>query len=251
MASRHFAARALALFAGSLLAAAPNAFAQSSGNGFLFRRPSVGLTLHGGYAHANAGSDIFTFSRKNLTLGRGDFSGFDAGGAFAVRLSDRTDLSFGIDYTGRVADSEFRDWTDTDNRPVEQSTRFERVPVTASIKAYVVPRGRTIGSFAWVPAGISPYVGAGAGAMWYRFTQQGDFVDFETLDIFHDSLESSGWAPMVHALAGADFTLTPRLALTGEARYSWAKGDLSSAFENFDGIDLSGPSATLGLTVRF
>ena len=64
MASRHFAARALALFAGSLLAAAPNVFAQSSGNGFLFRRPSVGLTLHGGYAHANAGSDIFTFSRN-------------------------------------------------------------------------------------------------------------------------------------------------------------------------------------------
>jgi opacity protein-like surface antigen len=253
MASRHLTARALALLTGALLAAAPGVHAQSSGNGFLFRQPSVGLTLHGGYARANAGSDIFSFSRDNLTLGQGDFSGFDAGGAFAVRLTDRFDLSFGVDYAGRVADSEFRDWVDTDDRPIEQTTRFERVPVTASVKAYLTPRGRTIGSFAWVPSDLSPYVGVGAGTMWYRFTQQGDFVDFDTdnLEIFSDRLESSGWAPTAHALAGADLTLTPRLALTGELRYSWANAELSNSFEGFDPIDLSGSSATLGLTVRF
>jgi hypothetical protein len=87
--------------------------------------------------------------------------------------------------------------------------------------------------------------------MWYRFTQQGEFVDFQTNDIFRDHLESSGWAPTVQGLAGVDLTLTPRLALTGEARYSWARAQLSDAFVGFDRIDLSGTSATVGLTVRF
>lgn len=251
MASSKLVGRAVALLAGALAVVTPNLFAQRSGDGFLFDHPNVALTLHGGYAHANAGSDIFDFSRKHLTLGKGDFSGFDGGGALAIRLSERMDLSFGLDYSGRVANSEFRDWTDTDNLPVEQSTRFQRVPVTANLKMYLTPRGRTVGSFAWIPAGVTPYVGAGAGTMWYRFSQVGDFVDFNSLDIYSDHLESSGWAPMAQGLAGADLTLTPRLALTGELRYSWAKAELSNSFENFDKIDLSGPSATLGLTVRF
>ncbi len=87
--------------------------------------------------------------------------------------------------------------------------------------------------------------------MWYRFRQEGDFVDFQTLEIFSDELTSTGWAPMAQALAGLDFFLTPRLGLTGEARYSWARAELSDAFEQFDPIDLSGLSATIGIHLRF
>jgi len=251
MPSRHLLFRAAALCSGVLLAVAPDAFAQRSGDGFLFSPPGVSFTIHGGYARANAGSDLFSFSTENLTLGKGDFSGLDGGASLGVRLSDRADLSFGVDYTGRVADSESRNFVGTDDKPILQSTRFERVPLTINLKGYLLPRGRSIGEFAWVPNKLVPYVGAGAGTMWYRFTQQGEFVDFKTNDIFRDHLESSGWAPTVQGLAGVDLTLTPRLALTGEARYSWARAQLSDAFVGFDRIDLSGTSATVGLTVRF
>jgi hypothetical protein len=238
---------------GVAMMVAPRAQAQSSGDGFLFSRPGAALTLHGGYAHANAGSDIFSFSTKNLTLGKGDFSGFDGGADLAVALSSRVDLAFGVDYTGRVAGSEYRDFVGTDNLPIQQTTRFQRVPVTANVKAYLTPRGRSIGKFAWIPAKLAPFVGAGGGAMWYRFSQSGEFVDFNTdnYDIFNNTLESSGWAPMAQGFVGADLTLTPRLALTGQAGYSWAKAQLSDQFVDFEPIDLSGPSATLGLTVRF
>jgi hypothetical protein len=238
---------------GAAMLVAPRAQAQSSGDGFLFHPPGAALTLHGGYAHANAGSDIFSFATENLTLGKGDFSGFDAGLDLAIALSSRVDLSLGVDYTGRVAGSESRDYVGTDDLPITQNTRFQRVPVTASVKAYLTPRGRSIGSFAWIPSDLAPYVGAGGGAMWYRFSQSGEFVDVETddLEIFYNTLESSGWTPMAQGIIGADLTLTPRLALTGEARYSWAKARLSDQFVGFDRIDLSGPSATLGLTVRF
>lgn len=234
------------------LAIAQSAEAQGSGEGFLFREPSVSLGLRGGFNHANAGSDIFSFATEHLTLGRGDFSGPAVGADLGIRLFPRVDLVVGTGYAGASAASEFREWVEgEDDLPIEQTTRFQQVPVTAGVKAYLTPRGRSIGQFAWIPAAFAPYVGAGGGGVWYRFRQQGDFVDIETLEIFTDELESSGWAPAAHGLAGLDVSLTPRIALTGEARYSWGSAELGNAFEGFEPIDLSGVSATVGITFRF
>lgn len=242
---------ALAALASAVFALALPVRAQVSGDGFLFREPAATLSLHGGYARADAASDLFSFSTERLTLGAGDFSGFTGGADLALRVSPRADLLLSAAYAGRISDSEFRDWVDDDDLPIEQSTLFERVPVSAGFKAYVAPRGRRVGSFAWIPARVAPYVGAAGGAMWYRFRQDGDFVDFESLEIFSDRLESSGWTPTLQALTGADISLTPRLALKAEARYSWAEAKLSNSFDQFDPIDLSGLAATIGLSVRF
>ncbi|HET8654482.1 MAG TPA: hypothetical protein VFL93_03025 [Longimicrobiaceae bacterium] len=253
MASRPYSTGALALLAGALLVAAPPVHAQGSGDGFLFRTPAATLTVHAGFDHANAGGDVFSFVTDTLTLNRGDFSGFSGGADLSVRLTPRIDLLLGSAYSGRSAGSEYRNWTDNSDKPIQQTTQFQRVPLYAGVKAYLLPQGRSIGRFVWIPAQIAPYVGATGGAMWYRFKQSGDFIDFNTsnLEVFPGDLQSSGWAPMGQVLAGADFTLTPRLALTGEARYSWASATPNDGFNGFDSIDLSGPSASLGLTVRF
>ncbi len=236
---------------GAPLASAGPAAAQGAGDGFLFREPVASLVVRGGFGHANAGSDLFAFATEQLTLERGDFSGPMVGVDLAVRVHPRVDVGVGAAFIGSEARSEFRDWIGADDLPIEQTTTFQRVPLTANVKAYLTPRGRSVGNFAWIPARFAPYVGAGAGAMWYRFQQQGEFVDFETLDIFEDELESSGWAPAAHALAGLDFTLTPRLGLSAEARYSWARAQPGGAFELFEPIDLSGLSASIGLQLRF
>ncbi len=228
-----------------------HAYAQRSGDGFLFKPPPGSLTLRGGLAVADAASDIFSFSTRELTLGRGDFHGPALGLDLAIRLISRVDLVLGAAYAGARATSEFRDWVDQDDLPIEQTTSFRRVPLTASIKAYLTPRGRSIGRFAWIPARWAPYVGAGGGTVWYRFSQRGDFVDFNTLDIFHDRITSSGWTSTAHALAGIDFSLSPRWALTTEGRYSRASADMSDSFQGFERIDLSGFSTTVGIQIRF
>jgi hypothetical protein len=227
------------------------AAAQASGDGFLFRPPVASLTLRGGFHHANAGSDIFDFTTEQLTVGRRDFGGPLVGTDLAIRLSPRFDLSLGAAYAGARAASEFRDWVGSDDLPIEQTTNFERVPLTASVKAYLAPRGRSIGSFAWIPDRVSPYIGAGGGAMWYRFRQEGEFVDFRTLDVFRDDIQSSGWAPTGHGMAGLDVWFTSRIGLTGEARYTVARAELRDAFEAFEPIDLSGLAASVGIQVRF
>jgi hypothetical protein len=87
--------------------------------------------------------------------------------------------------------------------------------------------------------------------MWYRFRQNGDFVDYQNNEIFASNVEESGWAPALQAFAGVDFSVSPRLVVTGESSYVWSSGNLDAVlFDDFDNIDLSGFSATIGLSLR-
>ena len=242
----------VALSLGALAAAAPLA-AQTQGNGYLFREPIASFNLRGGFAHPIAGSDIFSFSKEQFTLGSWDFSGPMAAADLGISLSDRIELVGGVGYSGSVATSEYRAFVEDnpDEDEIRQTHTFMRVPVTASLKAYLAPQGRSFGQFAWVPAPYAPYVGAGAGGMWYRFEQEGDFVNSETLVIRTDRLESAGWTQTAHAFAGVDFSLSPRFGITTEARYDWARAELNEfSYEGFEPIDLSGLSVTAGLHIR-
>jgi hypothetical protein len=241
----------LALTFAATLLAAGSVGAQNTGNGFLFKEPIISVSLSGGLASPHAGSDVFSFITDQLTISRGDFRSVILGADVSVRVTPRIDLVFGSRYAGTSKLSEFRHFVDDNDLPIEQTTSFARVPVTASIKTYLAPRGRSIGHFAWVPARYMPFVGIGGGAMWYQLKQNGDFIDFKTNSVFTDTFSSSGWAPTAHALAGLDVALSPHLGLTGEGRYSFAKGDLSSDFSGFNRIDLSGLSATVGVYARF
>lgn len=241
---------ALAALGVTLAVAAP-ARAQSEGNGFLFKTPHGSVTILGGYNHAFAQSDLFSFTKSELTVNTGDFSAFTLGADVAVRLSPRFDVVLGSAYAGTSTPSEFREFVDQNNAPIQQTTTFQRVPITASLRLYLTPRGRSVGRFAWVPASFTPYVDVGGGAMWYRFKQQGDFVDQNTMNVFTDTFSSSGFTPEAHATLGTEYSLSPRFAITGEARYTWAKARPGSDFAGFDKIDLSGIAATAGLAVRF
>jgi hypothetical protein len=242
--------RDFALIAGLLLAAVP-AQAQDAGDGFLFKPPSGTITIRGGLDRANAGSDLFSFVTSELTLAKSDFLAGTVAFDVAVRVKPRAELAFSLGISRSTSPSEFRHWEDNNNQPIEQTTTFVRVPLTASLKMYLAGPGRAIGHFAWIPSRYAPYVGAGGGVMWYRFRQAGDFIDFTTTNVFTDSFDSTGWAPTVQAFAGTDVSLTPRFALTGEIRYQWAKAALGQDYAGFDRIDLSGLSATGGISIRY
>ena len=239
-----------ALAAALVLGAAPDpAWAQAPD--FLLRSPRASLGLRGGYALANASSEVFDFARDELTLERSDFDAPAFGGQLAIRITPRVDVAFDLSVASTRPTSEFRDWVDTDDLPIEQVTEYRRVPVTLGFKAYLKDRGRSVGRFAWIPARWAPYVGAAGGWVWYRFEQDGDFVDEKTLDIFTDRFTSRGKAPTMHVYGGADWSLGPVFFLTAEARYAWARTEMGPDFVDFDPMDLSGLQATVGLSVRF
>jgi hypothetical protein len=236
----------------ALTAFAPSLGAQSSGKGFLFSRPVGSFSLRAGWAMANAGSQVFDDATSNLTLTKGDFSGFNWGGDISYSTGDRFDLVFDGEVAKSSANSEFRKWVDNNDQPIEQSTKFKRNPLTLGLKYYLTSRGRSISNYAYIPSRYAPYISVGGGAMYYSFEQKGDFVDFQTLNVEPLTVESSGWAPMGRGSMGIEYTVGPWLALTGEGRYVWAKATLDpNAFEGYDKIDLSGFTGTVGFRVRF
>lgn len=244
----------VALLCASLLAAPVTVGAQTprgQGQGYLFREPPATLTLFGGFAQPVAGSDLFAFTFDELTVGRRDLAAFDRGFDLAIRIGERTDLVLGVASSGRGRRSEFRDWVDGADQPIEQTTRFVRTPVGATLRYHLLPRGRTISALSWIPAPVVPWIGAGGGVMNYRFEQVGDFIDFETSEVFFDRYTAKGWTPFAQGAAGAGWTVAPRLLLSAEARYVWGRGDLGRDFVGFERLDLSGVSTTLGLTIRF
>ena len=228
-----------------------SARAQGAGEGFLFQRPVGSITVRGGYAHASASSDLFDFVTSTLTLGRGDFSSPTGQVDLAIHVAPRLDLDLGAGIARSSSSSEYRKLIDQNNQPIEQTTSFLRVPLTADVRLYLTPQGREIGRFAWVPSRFAPYVGIGGGMIGYEFRQSGDFVDPSTNNVFNSDLKTSGWTPVAQGVAGLDYTLSPRFALTGEAKYLMARAHPNEGFSSFDRIDLSGFTTTLGLKLRF
>jgi hypothetical protein len=245
-------ARITAIAAAAFTMAASLQAQAASGRGFLFGAPSGSLALRVGYSGANAGSDLFSFVTNELTLRKGDFSSFAMGGDLSFAIHSRFDVMLSVDVDAMEKKSEFREWIDNDGNPIEQSTAFARQSYMVSAKYYLLPQGRSLGRFAWVPARYVPWVSAGAGRILYNFSQNGDFVDFENNNkVFHDAFKSSKWGNSAHLTAGIDWSLTHRFALTSQARYLFGKAELEPDYSGFDPIDLSGLGLTAGLNIRF
>lgn len=241
---------ALLFSAATIALGARPSVAQSAGDGFLFRRPVGALSIHGGFDHAFVGGDLIGFVTKELTIDRSDFSSATFGTSVAVRVSETNDVVLDISFASVSKRSEFRDWIDNNNLPIEQTTSLQRIPVTLGFRHYLSSRGRSIGRFAWIPAARATYIGAGAGLMHYRFHQIGDFIDFQTLNVAPDEFESKALTPVLHALAGMDLSLGRFLLLNGELRYTWAKGPVNRDYVGYHRIDLSGLSALAGFSLR-
>ena len=236
--------------AGMALALPETAHAQG-GDGFLFKTPSVSIKFETGYGFQRASSEIFDFTRDQLTVGRRDFDSPYVGGEIAFRAADRWDLFLSVGHQSSSVASEFRDWVDADDLPIEQVTELRLIPAVMGAKYYLKERGRAVGQFAWIPTTMAPFVGGGVGVMSYRFEQTGDFIDFETLDVFPDRFTSEGTTFLARASAGVDISLGKQFLFTAEGRYGWASGDLGLDFSGFDAMDLDGFQLVGGLAVRF
>lgn len=232
----------------------PQAVAAQGDADFLFDRPDVSLAIYGGWFLPSAGSDIFDVTTETLTVESRDFQSPLIRGELAFRATERLDLSLAVGYARSETTGEYNEYVGVDDLPILQTTTLSTVPLTLTVKGYLLDRGRSISRFAWIPAAWSPWVGAGVGMVRYRFVQEGEFVHEESedefFDIFLDRLEAEGTEPLFHVATGAEVTLTPRLVFTGDARYQWASGEMGGDYSNYE-IDLGGFQVSAGLSVRF
>lgn len=245
--------RAVALAIAGCFIAVSSVAAQ---DGYFFRQPRVSLSLKVGAAAPAASDDLFDFFTTELTLERSDFEAALFGADLGIQIDPQVDAVLSLSFSRSHKRSESAEWEHQNDTPIEQETTLMRTPLTAGVRFYPWARGRSLGEHAWVPTrSVTPYVGGGAGIMWYKLEQEGEFVDESTdpenPDIFRDYFVSDDIAFTAQAFGGVDLWVASRFGINLEGRYSWAKADLNNAFSDWDRIDLRGWQLTTGLTVRF
>jgi hypothetical protein len=226
-------------------------FQAPSSPDFMLGRPRASLGIRGEWVFASAGSDIFDFVTQQLTLEKSSFNAPGFGAELSINVTPRVDVVAGFDIAKSSTPSEYRAFVDNRNLPIQQETSLRQSNLFGSIKFAVIPRGRTISRFAWIPSTIVPYVGGGGGLTNYDFKQIGDFVDFSDNRVFAESFRSHGWAPTAHVFGGTDIQVYKRVFLSLEGRYVWAKAKLDADFIDFDPMDLGGFRFGAGFHVMF
>lgn len=236
--------------AAALAVGATGATAQG-GPGYLFGEPNVTVKFESGYAFQRAQSELFDDAIERFTIERDDFDSPYFGGEVAVRLTERWDVGVGIGFQKTSIQSESRPYVGTDDLPIRQTTELRQIPVAISAKYYPLERGRSLGRFAWVPRTFAPFLGAGVGAVNYRFEQSGEFVDDETLDIYFDRFVSDRTGFLARAAAGVNVSLGKQFLFTMEGRYSFGSAPVSGSYEGYDRVRLDGLQLIGGLGIRF
>ena len=218
---------------------------------FRFGPPAGWVGVRVSKLFASADGELFDLVRDELTIDQRDFDTPEISLEIGIPAAPRVDFTLDAGFSRASINSEFRNTVDQFDLPITQTTRLTEVPLGGSIRFLVLPRGREIGRFAWVASDFTPYVGAGVGGLWYRFEQQGDFVDFVDDIVFEDRFESSGWGLSSHVFGGASIKINRWLALAMEARYLWSTVQLGRDFVGFDDLNLAGFKITTGLNFTF
>ncbi|MBN2420524.1 MAG: hypothetical protein JXL81_14130 [Deltaproteobacteria bacterium] len=218
---------------------------------FLFQKPKNYLGIRAGIFDPKADSDLFDMVTEELTLKKSDFRAFNLGVDIGFSMNRRLDIVVSLDHSTETESSEFRDYVDEDGFAITQSTKFSQTPLTAGIRFLIIPRGREIGKYSWLPNPVVPYLSAGAGILWYEFKQHGDFVDFSTLDIFSATLDSSDETLAGYLGCGTEFNIFKGANLNLDFRYYLADDGLGGDFVGFDAIELGGYRLTAGIQWHF
>lgn len=217
----------------------------AGGNGFQFR---IGWFVPSG------GSSFWDESAEVFTLDAQDFDDGAFGLTYVLGVSNAVEVGFNLDFFDATVLSEYRGWVDEFGYPILHDSELDLTPVTVDVR--FLPGGRfgyrgSRGQYA-VHKPV-PYLGAGAGFVFWEYTEVGDFLDFQfdPPEVFPGYFEDDGVALELHVLAGIEIPVGRAWGFLVEGRYSWASADLGQDFEGMGSIELGGFSGFFGAAVHF
>jgi hypothetical protein len=165
-------------------------------------------------------------------------------GEWDFAFGDRIEVGLGLGFYRKTVPSVYLDLVDDAGFEIEQDLRLRVVPVTGLVR--FLPFGR--------PGDVQPYVGAGLSALSFRYSEIGDFVDGDTLDVFENRYVASGTAVGPLLLGGVRFPIGGDIyGFAIEGRYQYGVGDTGGTDEGFlaDKIDLGAGQLNFSFLIRF
>jgi opacity protein-like surface antigen len=185
--------------------------------------------------------DSILYQKDGEFIEKSDWYNAIGGLQYNHELGDMIEVGLSTDFFQRTLQTSYRDFVGESGREIQQTLKFNMVPVGVQIKIGPTRRGK-----------IAPYIAAGGDMVFYTYEEFGDFIDFDTPSnpIIPDSFRSEGTAFGFHGAAGIKVPIGDDFSIVGEGRYLWAKDDMSEDFRGNE-IDLSGWMATIGVNLRF
>jgi opacity protein-like surface antigen len=187
--------------------------------------------------------DVIYQNRGFLSFDVSDFNGGTIGGEVLVGAGRFLEVGVGAGYYQRTVPSVYLDFVNVSGREIEQDTELQVVPISATARLF--PLGRD--------QGVQPYVGGGIALLNWKYTESGEFVDFNNgNEVFRDTFTDKGNVTAPVVLGGVRFALSDAVLLGGEFRYQAGKADLDPGL-GFAGdrLDLGGYTTQLTLHIRF
>jgi hypothetical protein len=168
-----------------------------------------------------------------------DLDSVTFGGEWLVGLGEYAEAGLGVGFYSDSVDSRYRDLVNENQTEIRQEFKLRIIPYTATFR--FLPLGRR---------SVQPYIGGGIGIFQWRYSESGEWVDFDST-IFRETYIGDGGAVGPVILGGIRFPLGS-WDLGGEIRYQNAEGDLPED-QGFSGdkIDLGGFNYLLTFNVRF
>ena len=178
---------------------------------------------------------LFAFDLKQ-------FNGGTVGGEWVVPIGEYFETGVGVGFYQRTVPSVYTDFVDVDGTEILQDFRLRVVPVSATVR--LLPTGRR--------SGVEPYVGGGLALLSWRYAEFGEFVDFDTFDLFRDRFVATGTDVGPLAVGGVRVPVGDHFAVGGELRYQWGSGvvGVENGFLN-ERVDLGGLTSQVTFSVRF
>lgn len=208
--------------------------------------PRYAFSLHSGYRALHIQSALFDDNEHDFGITGGDFLAARYGLEFDFTVLPPFDIMIGIESGGATTYGSYLDFTYEDGGEIEHQATLGLSEVTVGARFRIV-RG---------PTRFRPYLLLGASGALYTYEELGEFVDFETEDIFYDEFVERSFLPGFFVGGGVDFELARRpgggrIELFGEFRYARTEGEHDDDFIGFGFLELNRSGALLGFRFRF
>ena len=215
-------------------------------SGSAFAQDAVfGANLGGFFVKSEESRDRDDVLRQNLSFlafDLDDFNGFTFGGDFGVSVGSFVEVAAGVNYYSASVPAVYLRFVDEDGTEIDSDLKLRNVPISFTAKLFPLTRD----------AAIQPYVGGGVQLNVWQYTEVGEFLDFETGEIFRDSFTDDGTEVGPVFLAGVRFPVSSNALIGGEWRYSTAKADLDPDLGFFGNtIDLGGNTFLFTFNYKF
>lgn len=175
--------------------------------------------------------DVLSENLRFLDFDLSDFRGPQVGADWLVGIGRYAEAGVGVSFYKRTVPTVYSDFVNRNGSEIAQDLSLRVAPVSATIRLF--PAGRD--------GAVQPYVGAGVSMLSWRYSESGEFVDFDDRSVFRDSYVDSGQTLGGLGLAGVRFAVSDQFGFGGEFRYQGGRATLDDA-KGFAGnrLDLGG-----------